>query len=869
MRYTVANSDWLRGDGFESYRAGVRARASQSRASTLNQQSTVEEVRRTVAASDRPIPVVYGRAQVGGKLFALDYTDGVWTAGFVFCYGEIDGFERLLLNGQPVPDAVTVNYYAGSTSQIADPLLAAAIDEYADSLVITRDGLSAGLAYVVLQYGGDVFDDWPEVVAELRGKLVYNPKTTTVEYSETPALHLRDLLSSPIYGHGVTVNDASVEAVQDYNDDATAGEVRRTSYAVLDRLLPTDDWIEVLRTYAGAFVVYRGDVAYLVPDQPAASVATFTAADMVRDSIRITKQDSSELPTVIRVRYTDTSGTEWRGRLSEPALLNGVAAGIVPRRESVVSLPGVNRHSQAYREAVERLNKLWLRDLVVTFTAFDIGMTLEMGDVITVSHPLGLTGKLLRVDEEPVETSPGRWRIVAVEYDPAAYSGEIRSQPSYTDGNLPSTSGLPRPTGLTVTETTSQLQTGKYASRLVISWNPPADVFITGHAVTVTDDLGDVVYSANTSDNRVSTPALREQVPYTVQVTPYSPLLLGSDPATAVVTIVGKTAVPDAPASLSGFEVGGQVRLSWPQSTDVDAERYELRYGAVGGDWDSATVLDIVDGLRLVTNEVPAGEWAFYVKTIDSIQQRSVGSASTTLTVTLDDDAFTAGTLQPLGGVFGAMANMHQSIERRGAEYSAYYAVSGETWADLFGGAAMNTFTDPLASYQTLSAQSTYLSDVLDVVSDKSGNYSAGVDVNDFGNGITPEIGVQPDGGSYSYFSQLAVQATGRYARVRVQDSADPFVVYGAGGFVRADIVAKEETGTGTSAASGATTIALSKEYAAARSIIVMPEGTSARTWVWDNIQLDNGGVTTFDVYIFDSSGAQVATPFRWQWKGV
>jgi hypothetical protein len=835
----------------------------------VSQQSSTRELRKNYAARGRPIPIVYGRAQVGGLLFALDYTDGVWTAGYLFCLGEIDGFDSLLINGAAPVSGVSISYYTGLSTQTADPMLAAAIDDYADTLVITRGATSIGIAYVVLQYGVDQYDDWPQVVAQIRGRKVYDPKTQTVVYSETPALHLADLLSSSFYGHGYTIDETSLEAAQDANEESAFGEVRRTSFTVIDQAKRTDEWVEVLRAYAACFIVRRGDTVYLVPDRPASSVMTLTASDVLKGSLTINKRDSADLPTVVRVSYTDTTGDEWRDRVSASAELSGVSTGAVPRREQLLPLPGVSRHSQAQREAVERLNKLRLRDLEVSFVGFDKCLVLEMGDVITLTHPLGLTSKQLRLDVDPVAVSPGRWRITASEYDPAAYSDSIVEQPTFTDGDLPSGAPPEAPSGLSVSEVTYQLQNGKYASRLDISWNQSTNIFVTGYAVKVTDNVGAVVYASNTTQNRLSTPALRELVAYTVEVKAYTPLVEASSASTALITIIGKTAIPDAPASLSGFEAGGEVRLTWPASNDVDAERYEIRYGTTGGDWDSATQLDIVDGLRLTTKDVPEGTWRFYVKTIDSIQQRSTGAATTDLVVTLDNDAFTAGRIDPLTDHQTA-TNMHVVAESRISGVEVAYSDGGDTWADMFGGAAMGTFTSPLASYQTAPAV-TWASEILDVLEDKSGNWRGVLPTYELYNGSLDAdvFGLQMDaGGAYSWASQLSRQASARYARLRLVGTMNIRIEL-PGGSIRADIIAREETGVGTSS-TGGVTITLSKQYAAARSIVITPEGSAAYTATFDNIVLDSGGVTEFDVYIFNSAGAAVnGVPFRWVWKGI
>ena len=831
-------------------------------AAVLNEQQPLAEITKNITADNVPIPLVYGQAQLGGKPFAVDYSNDQWTVGYLLCLGEIEAVDSVLINGEAPDAAVTINSYTGTTSQLADPLLAAAITDYDDTLVITSPDGDMGVAYVVLQYPGSLFDSWPYIVVNVRGKKVWNPKTSTTIYSDNPALHLGDLIRSPIYGQNLTVDDTALEAAQDANDDTSAGEVRRESYTVIYNARRTHEWVDTLRAYAGCWVVNRANTVYLVPDRPGSSIKTITASDMVQGSFSIKKKDSSNMPTVIRVYYTDTELPEWRERLCTAVEAPGVAAGTTQRRESRVRMGGIRRHSQAYREAIERYNKLLLSDLSVEFDMFDEGLELEMGDIITVSHPYGLTNKLMRITEDPRQRDPGRWQIRASEYDPAAYSDTIAQAPTYQDGNLPS-GGVPVPvTGLSVTESTYQLQNGQFASRLDVSWDANTTTFVSGYDVTVKDG-NTILWTGRTSATSIGTSPLKELVLYTVEVRAFTPLYVGEETATTY-TIIGKTAIPDAPASLSGFEVGGEVRLSWPASTDVDAVRYEVRYGNTFDAWEQSNTLNIVDGLRLVTKDVPPGTWKFFVKTIDSIFQYSTGAATTEFLVTLDDGAFTAGQINPIDDV-SALTFMHAANENRADNATTYYSDGNDSWASLFGGGNMTGITAPLASYQTPQGTSILDTEILDLAEDKTGTFQVQLPFTDFSGSATAQMGLRPDGGNYA-FGNLSQQDTARYAKGRIS-STGIFGVVLPDGTIRSDIIAREENGSGVSLASGATTITLENSYAAVRSISILPEGNTSLTAVYDNIVL--GATTTFDVYIFNAAGTQVAVNFLYSWKGV
>ena len=78
----------------------------------------------------------------------------------------------------------------------------------------------------------------------------------------------------------------------------------------------------------------------------------------------------------------------------------------------------------------------------------------------------------------------------------------------------------------------------------------------------------------------------------------------------------------------------GEVRVLWTASTDIDTKRYVVRCGDTSGSWVVATVIDVVDGLRLVAKEIllfaaqTGGVWRFCFKIIDSIFQESTTAAT-------------------------------------------------------------------------------------------------------------------------------------------------------------------------------------------------------------------------------------------------
>jgi len=599
---------------------------------SLADQSDLEEIARNRTADGTPLPLVYGKAQVGGRLFAADYnsTTKTWTLGYLLCYGEIESIDQVWINGEAPVSGISEVTYTGTTSQIADSLLSAAISGYTDTLVVSDPAGDFGIAYIVIQYTDSDYDSWPDVVCEISGKKVYNPKTGLTEFSENPALHLADLIKSPIYGLGRALDDTSLEALQDYCDDTTPTEVRRKSFTVIDRAQETERWVEVLRAYASAWVVFRGNTAYFVADKPASSVLTLDQNDILEGSMQITQLDASNVPTVVKVQYTDTTEDRWKTRDSEAAMLSGVSTGAVPWRESRVRMPGVTRHTQAYREAVERLNKLQAADEAYSFVLFAEGLQLEVGDVITVSHPLGLSSQLMRIAAVPMQVQPDQWRIEAVKYDAAAYSDTVNTNTPGAVGNTPSSVVPSSPSALNALETVYQLANGQYASRIDVTWSA-ANGAVTGYQVVVKNG-STLVWSGTTVDTEISTGPLPEGPSYTVEARAFNNIHI-STAAVDTVTLDGDTDLPAAPTALGGSNNNAVVDLSWTASVASNVDRYEIRYYSTGGSWAAGTLLGFVKGTTFTTANVPDGTWRFGVKAITSVGNVSSAVAEVDVTV--------------------------------------------------------------------------------------------------------------------------------------------------------------------------------------------------------------------------------------------
>ncbi len=506
--------------------------------------------------------------------------------------------------------------YTGTVDQTADPWLAAAISGYADTLRGTVHGRAVSLAYSVIRAAPTASNPADRLRAVVKGRKVYDPRTDTSAWSDNAALCLADALAMA----GETVDWAAVEDAADYCDESVAGQPRWTLNLALAEPLDVPTLVEGLRGYAHCFVVRGSGGVRLVPDTTAASVWHLTAADVLAGTLRLSRAGRRQIPTVVRVGYTRTDQDPY-GTGTAEARHSQVDSGLLPWRESNIALPGCDSHAEAYRHAVERLNAFWLRDLRADLTVFDGGLELQAGDVVSLTHPIGLSAKLLRV-LSVTAAEPGRWALTTEEYDPAVYSDAVAETPTYGDTELPSPFEVPAPTGLVASEEVYQLESGLYASRLRLAWSVAAYPYSAQSQVRVYAGA-DLVWSLLTTDTQAVTGPVQEGVAYSARVAIVAAIGVTGAEASTNITAQGKGLIPGDVPAVYGIEAGGEVR--WGEITDT---------------WADATLLDRVDSLRVTTRDVPAGTWRFFVKAIDSVGQYSTNAAVKDLVVTLDTRAF-------------------------------------------------------------------------------------------------------------------------------------------------------------------------------------------------------------------------------------
>ena len=813
--------------------------SSYAPARTIN--ALAEQAMQAVAGEGEPIPEIYGTARVAARVATVagDATNNLIYLLCVWCGGPVEAVNKVLIGGVEVASA-RMQHHLGTAGQSADSWLAGLLTGYTDAL--------AGICYTVIKCAAtDTIDS--RIFGEIQGRNdIYDPRgTPSTGYSDNPALCLAHLIDT--YS-GSTLDWTSVGTCADACDALVSGAKRRTLGLSLETPAPILQVVDLMRDYAGCFVQWSEPVV-LTPNRPRATDGTLTAANI--RGIRLSKRGMNALPNQVTVRYTDTSGTEWK---QATAVVSDVAAG-AEIRPQVIDMPGIVSHAQATRQATERLNYFRKVDLDAEIDVFDEGLQIARGDVRSVTHPLGLTAKSMRV-LDAVCTEPGRWRVTAEEYDETVYSDAVDSKPSASDTGLPNPLDIPAGPTLTVVEENYQLQNGTYATRLRITWPAVTYGFPFVYRLRVTQG-GTLIWSDELTGTSYVTGAVQEGLVYAVDLCVAGPIGLVGTSSTNSITAQGKTLPPPDVTGLAVLSLQGEVRASWSAVTD-DVWRYEVRYASTAS-WSAGTVLDRVDGLRIASRDVPEGTWYVMVKAIDSVGVYSTNAASQQVVVSASN------TVRLLAsGSLGMNATDSSNMAQIGALDQWVTAISGDTWNSLFT-STVNSYTNALYTYHS-SGTSTWYSESLDAGAVVTGTWSAQHSGVALSGSITAVLQTSDDNSTWTTQTELTVRTAARYARVRLQALTTSTLHVTGKATIRVDTEYREESGSGSTDGSGILTVTLGNVYTSMVRVVVNPTATAARSWTITDFAA--GDPSSFKIRLFNSSGTAVTgESVVWEFRGI
>ena len=556
----------------------------QAQGALVNKQSNID-----------PIPVVYGKRKVGGVRVFVSTGGGKKNEylymAIVLSEGNIEAIDQIYVNDKlhthsDYSGLISVDKKLGGDNQGYSSLLSGADDSWG-----TNHRLR-GVAYLAIRikYDQDVFGGIPEVQCVIRGRRVYDPRTSTTGYSTNPALCLRDYLTNSRYGKGLPTS-----AIDDTKFSAAANEYDGTETPYTGAAVIT--WIECNARLDTGKTVFdnvkemlqgmRGLLPYtdgkygLIVDKSETSSFDLTPDNILSD-ITVTDAGKGKRFNRVIAKFPNPAANWQMDSVTYPEKSTDSNSDFVTflaedNGEELIREINLNTITNLYqaREMARIVCEASRRNTrSVTLTATSEAMDIAVGDVVRLEQPsLGWTGaarQLMRVVSTRIKDN-GEVDLSLIEYNDI-YSWVTGSEENDNqDTTLPDPFGIEAPTVPATTEQSSLGPDGTVQPSVSFSWTEADDAFVSDYEVQwKLTSASDYTNFARTSESSVELFGLDVGSEYTFRVRSLNTLGVRSDFITTTRTLQGDTTPPGA--ITLGAITGGvrSIIVEWTNPTDLD-----------------------------------------------------------------------------------------------------------------------------------------------------------------------------------------------------------------------------------------------------------------------------------------------------------
>lgn len=513
----------------------------------------------------------------------------------------------------------------------------------------------------------------PTVTYVVKGVKVLDTRTGVTEWSDNPAMCVRDFLLNKRYGISKFVPDMvldehSFKEVADYCDqlvnyidtDGSIKTIRRYALnIILDQKRKATEHLEAMFATFGGFLVNNNGVISLRVENPETPSYHFTNDTIVENSVSIEQLSLDECPNQYKVGYFE----EQQNWTQVKALINDtidqqrkpIGKGKVVVKE--LTLDGCTNQNQAL--ILGRLYRLKnkLCTLTASWKTTTFAMHLQCGDVVTLSYDkYDDDGNVLPVMvNEPwriieISEQDGVWSLKARQYNESIYKDvtETIVVKDYTPIANPLSDTIPDVSGLAMGTVYYRQKDGTIVSDVKVWWTQADYGFLRRYIVQYREtSQGLQWHTAGYSNdgNYVIHNALVGKY-YDVRVVVENTIgRTSTGVEIGSLYITGKDEPPldvqSFNAVVSEFDVS-KATLTWSVNQEPDIKGYEIR---LGNTWETATPIKndigsqyptIIFENKYVYTMSNSGNYEFLIKAIDNSGGYSNDAIVASLTTKLE-----------------------------------------------------------------------------------------------------------------------------------------------------------------------------------------------------------------------------------------
>jgi len=624
------------------------------------QQGILSNRREPVGAFD----IVYGRVRKGGTITFMETNgrDNKFMHYILVLAGhEVEAIDDIYINedtvsldsngfvtGNQWKSKIRIKKYRGTTTQTVDPDLLSAAQSYASlnntttSIDSNFRGRGIAYLYVRLEYDQEVFADGiPTVTAIVRGKKVFDPRTSTTAYSDNAALCIRDYLASH-YG----LNSAQSPATLTSNSWIVAANVcdsivakadggsekRYTLNGVVSTAnSPRNNLSDMLTSCGGSLYWAQGKWQFKAGYLPSGPYVNLTAGDLRSGISLVTKNSRKENFNAVAGVFVDAE-QDWIST-DYPRFKSSVFLQRDNNQENVLDMALPYTTSAA---AAQRLAKMALfrsREEIVISADFSLkAVPFNVGDVVSFTFDrYGFDNKLFEVISwKLVPSGDGEVKVnlVLKETSADAYSWTAEESAILKNNTrLPvANSGLTI-SGLSVANRQTVQQDGSVVGEVLLAWQAATSAFIDKYDVEY-KRTSDVAWSATTtSQTEIVLANVIAGVPYQFRVRAVSVGGFLGPWEQIGATLSGKNAPPGVPTSISATGIAKAIEIKWTNPVDRDLNHVEV-WVNTSNDTTTRTLLGKVNGTNFIHNLEGGQQRWYWLRAVDNSGNFSAFSVS-------------------------------------------------------------------------------------------------------------------------------------------------------------------------------------------------------------------------------------------------
>jgi len=597
----------------------------------------------TASGSALDHQIIYGKMRVGGARIFDGTTGGdnkFLHRVLGFAGHEIEAFDTIYINDEAATidgsgNVTTPSRYSGHIN-IYTHLGAA--DQQADSnLVNAVSGWTAehrlrGIAYLYCKFNfdADVFPNGlPEITAVIKGKKVYDPRSSATAWSDNPALCVRDYILSSGYGLGeaaANIDDTSVTAAANICDqtNTTASTTRYTTNGAFTTAIQPGEFLTNILTSMSGTLWYAQGKWRMTAGAFTASALSLDENDL-RSGITVSTRHSR------RDNFNEIKGT-FKGDESNyqvtdfPPVTNSAFVTADNGQVTVadVELPFTDNSIEARR--IARIMLESNRQQLTIRASFGMrALALQVGDTVAISNTrFGWSSKLFQIAEWKFGLGDelGFGVEMTLKETAASIYDEVDDGLVYERDNTTLLSPFDVPSvGISLSSELRRVR-GKVMSVLL------ADISTASALVDQVE-----VQFKKSSDTDYSPLSVSSGYTGTVRAESFGVVDGFYDVRARAINALGVRgefntvsnfyvdALGIVPADVTNFDgqtVGSTLHLNWTPVTDLDLAHYIIRYSNLTS---GATYSAAEDLAQVVSSSsslaVPAASGTYFIKAVD------------------------------------------------------------------------------------------------------------------------------------------------------------------------------------------------------------------------------------------------------------